>query len=76
MTPHRVVWLDIQSWQETWAEPEEAKALTPIEMVSHGYILSDTNSHIVLAGTAASDHSCYGDLNAIPRGCILSIEAA
>ena len=69
----KVVWLDIQSWQETWAELEEAKDLKPLQMVSHGYILSDETSHIVLAGTASSCWTCFGDLNAIPRGCIVSI---
>ena len=69
----RVVWLDIQSWQETWAELDQAQELRPIEMVSHGYIITDEDSHIVLAGTASSDWACFGDLNAIPRGCIVSI---
>lgn len=69
----RVVWLDIQSWQETWAELEQAQELKPIEMVSYGYIITDEDSHIVLAGTASKDWTCCGDLNAIPRGCIVSI---
>lgn len=69
----RVVWFDIQSWQETWAELEQAQELKPIEMVSYGYIITDEDSHIVLAGTASKDWTCFGDLNAIPRGCIVSI---
>ena len=69
-----VHWMDITSFELPWASKDEASDLAPTQMWSSGVILKDTPDYLVLAGTVdpCGDGS-YGNVNAIPKGCIKSI---
>jgi hypothetical protein len=67
-------WLDITSFEQPWASKEEASELLPVKMWSAGVILKETDDHIVAAGTVDPvDEGSYGNVNAIPKGVIISI---
>jgi hypothetical protein len=70
-----VHWQDIVSAGDPWISSEEALALKPAKMITAGLILKETNDYIVIASTIehAGDPQ-YGDVNAIPKGCIEHIQ--
>lgn len=69
-----VKWHDTVSYNGTWASQDEAQGLEPSLMHTLGWIVGESDSHITIASTRShDDEDCLGDLNAIPRGCILSI---
>lgn len=67
-----VHWLDITSVETPWLSEEEAVALKPTEMWSAGVIVAEDEHSIVLAGTIDPSENSYGNVNAIPRGVIVS----
>lgn len=71
-----VRWMDIVSFDGAWASGDDAAELKPSLMLTLGWLVSESESHITLAGSRCDDDDdTLGDLNAIPRGCIVSTTA-
>jgi hypothetical protein len=69
-----VQWVDIAACEHPWISKEDAKALKPATMQTAGAVVVDGKDHMVLAGTVEADESSYGNVNAIPKGVILSVK--
>ena len=66
-------WHDILS-DSSWVDSDKAEAVRPVDVISTGYIINDTDEHIVLAhsmiekpGQKSSDYTV------IPWGCVQTI---
>ena len=67
-----VHWIDITSCEQPWMTKEEAGALKPAEMWSAGVVVRQDSECLVVAGTLDPVEESYGNVNAIPRGVIIS----
>ena len=72
-----IQWEDIISIESPWMSREEVNELKPVKMLTVGHIVKETDKYIVVASTVESGKKpgSFGNLNAIPKGVILSIEA-
>ncbi|MDP6740074.1 MAG: hypothetical protein QF404_08680 [Planctomycetota bacterium] len=69
-----VTWQDITGHDAPWVSTEEAMSIQPTQMVSVGTILRERDEYLVIAGTVDVE-GAYGNINAIPRGCIKAVKA-
>ena len=68
-----VHWLDITSCEHPWMSKEEAASLEPTEMWSAGTLVTEDDKCLVIAGTVEPTDGSYGNVNAIPKGVIISV---
>lgn len=52
---------------------EDAKALKPASMETLGWIIHETDTHIVIASTLDSSEDLVGSVNSIPRSVISEV---
>ena len=52
---------------------EEAASLEPTEMWSAGTLVTEDDKCLVIAGTVEPTDGSYGNVNAIPKGVIISV---
>lgn len=69
----KITWSDTHGTAEPWVSPEEAIAITPIDMVTVGYLVEHTDQSVTIAGTMSDCKEHYGNINCIPRGCVKNI---
>ena len=67
-----VHWIDITSCEQPWMSKEEASELQPIEMWTAGVVVREDSKCLVLASTLDPAGESYGNVNALPKGVILS----
>jgi len=68
-----VHWLDITSCEHPWMTKEEVADVQPTEMWSVGTVISNSDKALVIAGTYDPQNESYGNVNALPKGIVLSI---
>lgn len=68
-----VHWLDITSCEHPWISKEEAAELQPTEMWSAGFIVKESDKALVIAGTVEPTDGAFGNVNAIPKGVVISV---
>jgi hypothetical protein len=68
-----VHWIDIVSIEHPWISKEEARALEPLQMWSSGVVVKDTEHYLVIAGTIDPTEESFGNVNALPKGIIVSV---
>lgn len=72
----KVTWLDAEDFRDaTWATAEEAAAFNakPCEVVSYGYLIAKSRTHLTIAADLAEPET-YGRLIKIPRKMIQQTE--
>jgi len=65
-----VRWTDITSFEGSWLPKDEAKALKPATMETLGWIIHETDSHLVIASTVDVNEDLVGSVNSIPKAVI------
>lgn len=73
MTPQQITWLDIHASRETWLTEGEAAELRPLTMTTIGWIVRECRDWLTVCSTISNDGQLMGDVNCIPRGCILTV---
>lgn len=60
---------------DVWMSLDEALEMKPISMLTAGYLLTENDDFVVVASTKSlnTDEDCVGNVNAIPRSCIMTI---
>lgn len=71
-----VRWMDILSHRDTWSTPEDALSLRPLGMTTCGTLVSETDTHLTIAGTISDDGSHLGNIDCIPIGAVETVEIA
>ena len=66
-----VKWLDTFTL-DSWLGLDDVKLITPLECATTGYVISQTEEHIVLVQTIGSNRKCFGTV-AIPRPMIIEV---
>lgn len=69
----KVTWQDILGLEGTWVDLEEAAAVTPVTVVTVGYVIVEDEQFVTLASSLEVEKSFCGSVTSIPRGCILSM---
>ena len=69
-----VIWLDIAGRDDAWMEISDARGLKPARMITSGWILKDVEDHIVVASSLDTQEGLAGNVNAIPRCVIQTIQ--
>ena len=67
-----VRWLDPVG-KASWHTLKEARAVTPCQVTTHGWVLRDDEELFILAGSRSLDGN-YGDINSLPAGCVVKVE--
>jgi len=70
------VWHDAQDHADKWTAAEDAEAFanTPCEIISVGWLVSETAKYVTLAADWDGTDEDYGRVTKIPRGCVVSQE--
>ena len=66
-----VKWVDTFTL-DNWVSLDDAKLLLPLECATTGYLIYESEEHIVLAQTIGAHGKCFGTV-AIPRPTITEI---
>ncbi len=69
----QVTWVDTRC-QGGWEEAKEALRFETCEVVSIGWLISEYDKRIVIAGDFNEFDDQYARIQAIPRGCIKKIK--
>lgn len=69
-----VVWLDIAGRDDAWMDISDAKGLKPGRMITSGWLVKESEDHIVIASSLDTQEGLAGNVNAIPRCVIESIQ--
>lgn len=69
-----VTWLDTVHEDDTWIKPEDFPL--PAVCYTRGWLIKEGEDFIVIAGTIDEngEKSSVGDVNTIPRGCVVEIK--
>ena len=69
-------WIDISSHDGAWMDLEEALKFKPIAIETCGWMIKETEDYVVVVSSVSfdEDDNVIGSVNAIPRGCIVSIK--
>ena len=73
-----VHWTDtVGHGDSAWMTSDEAIDVKPCPMVTIGYLLFDSESYIVVAGTRSIDvdDDTFGNVNSIPKCCVTAVTA-
>lgn len=70
-----IVWHDTWEHIESWVDfpLHEADDTEPIAMTTMGYLIHANEKAVVIAGTIDFEYNQMGQVQVIPRGCIVSI---
>jgi len=74
-----VLWEDTCGSEETWVSKERWRVMMPPRCKTPGYLLSVSQRHITVVGTAPAEDESVGedvsisDVNVIPWGCVLGV---
>lgn len=70
-----VAWSDVQSVPSAWMSLADAEALTPIPMLTVGWVVRDDEEFVTIAGTRSNDHETdlVGDINVIPKALVSQV---
>ena len=52
---------------------EEAKEFKPLTIYTCGWVIFETDDYITLVSSVSDDEEDTGSVNAIPKGCVVSI---
>ena len=73
-----VRWLDIVGDDGGWLTLAEAKEYRPSLVETHGWILEENESYILVASTlsigGSGDEDTVGGVHAIPRGVLVAVK--
>ncbi len=76
MKPVKIHWTDtVGQGDDAWLTSEEVVAIKPCLMVTVGYILVNSDTHVTVAATKAVEdgEDVYGNVNCIPKTCITAV---
>ena len=57
----------------SWLTLKQARKLRPATVITHGWVLIDTDDLLIVAASQCSDGG-YSDVTAIPRGCVTGVD--
>jgi len=67
-----VEWSDTTSIQGAWSTAEDVKNIRPTLIKTVGEIIHNDDDYVTIVGSTGTDGE-YGDVNCIPRNCIVKI---
>lgn len=72
----KIVWHDAQDHPDKWTAAEDAESFAneACEIVSIGWLVSETAKYVTLAGDWDNADADYGRVTKIPKGCVVSQE--
>ena len=69
----KVVWSDSCASNVNWSFKDEIQEAEPIEIISYGVLVKETDEYIVLAQNFGANPKQVCNLMTIPKGCIKEI---
>ena len=74
MTTVLVKWVDIASHDGAWMDLGEAKEFKPLVVETCGWLVAQNDDYITIVSSLSGEEDEVGSVNAIPKGCVLSIQ--
>lgn len=69
----KVVWIDSCASNVSWSFKDEIQEVEPIEIVSYGVLVKESDEYIVLAQNFGTNPRQVCNLMTIPKGCVKKI---
>lgn len=68
-----IEWYDITGVERPWLPAEEAIELDPVIVQTVGWLYNKDDHCVRIAASRHTDPNTYGNINVIPRGCIVNM---
>jgi len=68
-----IEWYDITGVERPWVPVEEAHELDPVVVQTVGWLYHKDDHVVRIASSKHTDPETLGNINVIPRGCIVSM---